>query len=111
MTKIFFVCSRFLVQPTHELRTAGDRVSDYPIKNGCFEIVTKELLGSGFRISWLDRFAVAGKKGGGTVKPPAPRHTRQKFNCRKCGQNAWAKPGAKLACGNCNVAMKPVGLV
>jgi len=24
-----------------------------------------------------------------------------KFTCSQCGQNAWAKPGALLICGEC----------
>lgn len=89
----------------------GDRVSHYVVKNSRFDIVTKELLSDGFKLSWLDRFAVPRKKGGGSVKPPTPRYTRQKFSCRKCGQNAWAKPASKLICGTCKVGLKPVGLV
>lgn len=90
----------------------GDQMSDYVVKNGPFDVVTRELLGTGFKIKWLDRFAVPATKGGGTKKPPTgPRYTRQKFTCRKCGQNAWAKYEAKLMCGACKKLMKPVGLV
>jgi len=28
-----------------------------------------------------------------------------KYTCRNCGQNAWAKPGAALVCGNCKSEM------
>jgi hypothetical protein len=31
--------------------------------------------------------------------------TRRKFTCGTCGLNAWAKPGAKLICGDCQVSM------
>jgi hypothetical protein len=27
--------------------------------------------------------------------------SKMKYSCLRCGQNAWAKPGAKLLCGVC----------
>jgi predicted RNA-binding Zn-ribbon protein involved in translation (DUF1610 family) len=27
--------------------------------------------------------------------------SKRKFTCPECGQNAWAKPGACLICGEC----------
>jgi hypothetical protein len=27
--------------------------------------------------------------------------SKRKFTCPECGQNAWAKPGARLNCGEC----------
>ena len=87
----------------HDMWLVGNRRSDT-----LRSVITSLRLGL-----WLvgNRRSDTLKKGGGTVKPPAPRFTRQKFTCRKCGQNAWAKPGAKLMCGICKRALKPLGLV
>ena len=29
------------------------------------------------------------------------RKSKTKYTCLECGQNAWAKPGASLICGDC----------
>jgi len=29
------------------------------------------------------------------------KSSKTKFSCLECGQNAWAKPGARLICGEC----------
>ena len=31
----------------------------------------------------------------------AKKSSKTKFTCPECGQNAWAKPGALLICGEC----------
>ena len=31
----------------------------------------------------------------------AKKSSKTKFTCPDCGQNAWAKPGALLICGEC----------
>ena len=33
------------------------------------------------------------------------RSNRRKYRCAGCGVNAWAKPGVRLVCGECNQAM------
>ena len=44
-------------------------------------------------------------KGGDGSEPPRRSGTRSKFTCAICGLNAWAKPGAKLVCGECDKAL------
>jgi ribosomal protein S27AE len=53
---------------------------------------TNSLLAQGFRFSWQARPAAA----------EAKKSTRAKFTCAACGQNAWAKPDARLLCGICH---------
>jgi uncharacterized membrane protein len=38
-------------------------------------------------------------------KAATKRDSKTKFTCAVCGQNAWAKPDAEIACGPCNVMM------
>ncbi|MGT2457772.1 SprT-like domain-containing protein [Cupriavidus basilensis] len=37
-------------------RQTGQKVGDYPIAGGLFELATNELLASGFQIAWIDRY-------------------------------------------------------
>lgn len=41
------------------------------------------------------------------IKPPAKgASNREKFTCPSCGQNAWAKPSARLNCGDCEIPLE-----
>lgn len=103
----------------------GERMNDYSIVGGPFEGACDELLGiTKFSISWLDRFppeppntgrAGEGRPGGRGGKAirvvPAEledaivlstgenRSNRVKQRCPTCGNQAWCKPGMRLACG------------
>ena len=46
-----------------------------------------------------------GTRGGDGSEPPRRSGARSKFTCAICGLNAWAKPGAKLVCGECDKAL------
>lgn len=53
----------------------------------------------GFSIDWFNASIGQGVTGGNGK-------SKQKFTCPKCKQNAWAKPTAKIICGNCLIAMQ-----
>ena len=40
-------------------------------------------------------------------KPKTRKKSKVKYTCPDCHQNAWAKPEAKLMCGECRVDMEP----
>lgn len=42
-------------------KKTGQKMADYVLRGGRFELVTRELLARGFAISWLDRFPAAQK--------------------------------------------------
>jgi ribosomal protein S27AE len=69
----------------------GQSVSHYIIPEGHFAQAYAKLAASGFHLHWQSIPA-----SGRAVKP-----TRMKFTCPECGQNAWAKPDARLICGQC----------
>ena len=48
---------------------------------------------------WLDRAEAQL----GTDK--ANNMSNQKYTCPDCGLNAWAKPGVRLICGECEVEL------
>ncbi|MEM8945035.1 MAG: SprT-like domain-containing protein [Planctomycetota bacterium] len=92
-------------------KMTGDRMGDYIIRNDRFDVVTRELLAGGFKITWNDNATrlrkPAGTSGAGG-SATLVTNTRQKYHCSQCGLNAWAKPNAKLVCGDCQRKLKPV---
>lgn len=88
-------------------KRTGGQMSHYIQEGGEFDRTTKELLGRGFTIDWKER--VIGKSPyptdkGSSEDPPRSRsyrdQSKRKFTCAGCGQNAWAKASAQIACLN-----------
>jgi predicted SprT family Zn-dependent metalloprotease len=75
-------------------KETGQAVSHYIVPGGPFHASAVMLKRAGFRIHWTSR----------TDEPAAKKKaaSKTKYTCAECGQNAWAKPGAKLVCGNCH---------
>jgi hypothetical protein len=100
-------------------RKVGEKVADYVIEGGRFEIACTELLTQKFAITWMDRFPVRSQLDmvvAGTVEGmnaealealgvdmelPEKKQTRRKYTCPGCEVNAWGKPGLNLICGDC----------
>jgi Uncharacterized protein conserved in bacteria len=76
-------------------KRTGQQMHHYIILDGPFDKACKEFLASGKKLHW-NSFPIA------TASTP---RSKSKFTCPSCGQNAWAKPTAKLICGICEVAM------
>jgi SprT-like family len=79
-------------------KETGQRVTHMIEAGGASAASCAALVASGVTINWHDphaKSAAARKK----------RNTRAKFTCRGCGLNAWAKPQARLACGDCGQRM------
>lgn len=76
-------------------KRTGQRMTHYIILGGRFDTATRELLDSGFKLNWESNKRAALANG----------ISKLKFTCPACKQNAWAKPGARLLCGRCAVAM------
>src|SRR5262249_30983428 len=68
--------------------------------NGRCDTTANELLSSGFRLTWQSRES---------ARNGTDRTSKLKYTCPDCGQNAWAKPDAKLACGECNPGVPLMG--
>lgn len=93
-------------------KKTGQRMGDYAQEGGRFEQVFT-LWAEDNHIEWADASSFAqlaammGESGqaAAVATSAAVAGTRgrnkQKFSCPKCGQNAWAKPSAKLVCGEC----------
>ncbi|HJT79196.1 MAG TPA: SprT-like domain-containing protein, partial [Gemmataceae bacterium] len=80
-------------------KRTGQRVTHYVLAGGPFDLAVRELLAGGFRLNWQSR------QGDDKGRPVS----KVKYTCAKCGQNAWAKPGASLVCGFCAAAMRAEG--
>jgi ribosomal protein S27AE len=76
-------------------KRTGQQMMHHVIPEGPFDRACKEFLASGKKLHW-NSFPISNPK-----KP----QSKKKFSCPDCGQNAWAKPTAKLICGNCDVSM------
>ena len=71
----------------------GQSMSHYILPGGRYEVAYAKLAATWFQFHWQSVPA----SGGGKAK----KSSKMKFTCPQCGQNAWAKPGARLICGQC----------
>lgn len=78
----------------------GQNMTHYIEESGAFARACAELLAGGFQL----RYQAAGRGIGGDAAAKK-RASKTKYTCEECGQNAWAKPDAKLICGECHEMM------
>ena len=69
----------------------GQAVTHYILPEGRYAKAYAQLSASGYQLHWQSLPAVGSAK----------KSSKNKFSCPECGQNAWAKPGARLICGEC----------
>ena len=69
----------------------GQSITHYILPEGRYAKAYAQLASSGYQLHWESLPAVGGKM----------KSSKRKFTCPQCGQNAWAKPGARLICGQC----------
>ena len=87
-------------------KEVGEKMSDYIVDGGPFQVACRRLLAKGFRLDWQSHARLAGgdgiegEEGGEEPKPKG----RIKFTCPQCELNAWAKPEATILCGSCSTA-------
>ncbi|MGJ8530559.1 MAG: SprT-like domain-containing protein [Alphaproteobacteria bacterium] len=91
-------------------KKTGTRVSHYIEEGGPFQIVTRELLATGFALKWADAQSQAIVPGGEDTGSQKKDQSKRKFNCPSCGQNAWANHTARLVCGNRMCGGEPMQL-
>jgi SprT-like family len=76
-------------------KETGAKVSHYIVAGGAFARAFSKLAATGFKLRWQSRAS----EGDPVRRKKAASKT--KYTCPACGQNAWAKPGAQLICGDC----------
>ena len=69
----------------------GQSMTHYILPEGRYARAYAQLASSGYQLHWQSLPAVGSAK----------KSSKNKFSCPECGQNAWAKPGARLICGEC----------
>lgn len=79
-------------------KETGQSMSHYIIQGGMFEKAAGAFLLDGKKILFESPI-LPGKERGKRVK------TRSKYSCGSCDLNVWAKPGAKIACGECRTLL------
>lgn len=79
-------------------KTTGQRVTHYILKEGLFAGSAKKLLGEGFKLNWQSATPEEQEE-------KDKKKSKVKYTCHLCGLNAWAKPKAKLMCGECKLDM------
>ncbi len=80
-------------------KPTGQSMTHYIDPAGPFAAEAARLISGGFRLRWQAEAdsAAAGR---------AAKKNKTKYTCGDCGQNAWAKPDARLICGDCGTRME-----
>ena len=76
-------------QGSREEWKPGQSMTHYILPEGRYAMAYAQLASSGYQLHWQS-LPASGRK---TIT------SKRKFTCPECGQNAWAKPGARLICG------------
>jgi hypothetical protein len=78
-------------------KRVGQRVTHYIIEGGPFDVAATVFLADHVAVEWASARGGADGKG---KAAKASAKSKTKFTCPVCQQNAWAKPGAMIACAN-----------
>ncbi|MEP4192023.1 MAG: SprT-like domain-containing protein, partial [Sneathiella sp.] len=84
-------------------KETGQQMTHYILKNGPFEKTVKELLNSGFSLTWSDTIQEGASDNSDPANPK--KKSKWKFTCSACGQNSWGKADTKIICGHDNQPM------
>jgi len=92
---------RIGLMPSSTEKPGGNRVGQhmthYIQEGGPFDIACTVFLADDTAIEWGSTQSEPEEK---AKSKKASAKSKTKFTCPDCGQNAWAKPGAMLACAN-----------
>jgi SprT-like family protein len=78
-------------------KPTGQRMTHYIDPSGPFAAHAANLISAGFALRWQ----ASGKDAGGA----AAKKNKTTYICPSCGQKAWARPEAKIICGDCAAPM------
>jgi len=83
-------------------KETGQRVTHYIAQGGPYQSAFAELEATGFDALLVELWS----EGEARAKRKAKNASKTRYTCPSCGLNAWAKPDAPLACGDCGVRME-----
>ena len=75
-------------------KETGSSVSHYILPAGPYAAAYAKLAETGFKLHWQSTPP--------TKERERSKESKTKFTCARCGQNAWAKPDARLGCLACD---------
>jgi predicted SprT family Zn-dependent metalloprotease len=75
-------------------KQTGQKISHVIVAGGAYERAYEKLAADKFKLEWVSRVPDPKTRG-------AKAASKTKYTCTECDQNAWAKPGAMLLCGDC----------
>ena len=78
-------------------KKTGQQMLDYVIKGSAFDLLARKFLKNNVIRFGAVRNIAASKNS---------NKNKQKYSCSSCNQNAWAKPGANINCGDCDERME-----
>lgn len=78
-------------------------MSHYILPAGRYAAAYAQFQKTGFKLHWQSTQP--------TKERERSKRSKTKFTCARCGQNAWAKPDAKLGCLACGENQDCVGSV
>lgn len=76
-------------------KETGQQMMDYVIDAGKFQKVSKKFMQC---VEWTSFALPSSSK--------STNNSKTKYTCAECGQNAWAKPGSNIKCGDCDESME-----
>lgn len=83
-------------------KETGQRVSHYIETGGAFAVACAALTAEqGAIVAYVELWSE-----GDGAKRKAKAASKTKYTCPSCGVNAWAKPGVRLTCGECEEPME-----
>lgn len=84
-------------------KEVGRAMTHYIISSGPFEKAYSALMASAPVVLYHERAKMSAEVKKRREKSNA---SKTKYTCSGCDQNAWAKPGASLVCGECEMPME-----
>ncbi|MQW45316.1 sprT domain-containing protein [Sinorhizobium meliloti] len=82
-------------------KETGQSCSHYIIEGGPYARAYADLAGKGFQALYVELWDDAEAK----KKRKAKAASKTKYTCPDCDAHAWAKPGTRLICGECEILM------
>ena len=83
-------------------KETGQQMTHYIAPAGPFQAAFADLDAQGFDALYVELWSDAD----GRKKRKAKAASKTRYTCPSCGLHAWAKPGARLMCGNCEIVME-----
>ena len=86
-------------------KRTGQKCSHYIVDGGVYDDAWQAFQSDSdvYRPLLID---IWGEEGAAAKTAAKKRASKTKYTCPDCEANAWAKPGSKLICGECNVEME-----